>query len=254
MCSCYFCFEEMCSMIRNLNQVSFQGFGNVPPERSQNAKLFEKNDAVSLVLSQDNTVIYSAKADTWVTFDTGISVLSVSQDGENFQHFYLDKPVCIKSGVCFAVSPFMEEATALLYAKEAPELVNEARHYRSKALVEANRVKDAWEDWKVLAQDTRNVYGAEAKYRLAQQLYDAGRFNEVEKEIFEFVDASTPHMYWLARSFILLSDTYVKLDRKLEARQYLLSLEQNYQADDDIAEMIKSRLEKMKDEQQTVTE
>jgi hypothetical protein len=31
-------------------------------------------------------------------------------------------------------------------------------------------------------------------------------------------------------------------------------LEQNYQADDDIAEMIKSRLEKMKDEQQTVTE
>jgi hypothetical protein len=61
-------------------------------------------------------------------------------------------------------------------------------------------------------------------------------------------------MYWLARSFILLSDTYVKLDRKLEARQYLLSLEQNYQADDDIAEMIKSRLEKMKDEQQTVTE
>jgi hypothetical protein len=139
-------------------------------------------------------------------------------------------------------------------AKVAPELVNEARHYRSKALVEANRVQDAWEDWKVLAQDTRNVYGAEAKYRLAQQLYDAGRFNEVEKEIFEFVDASTPHMYWLARSFILLSDTYVKLDRKLEARQYLLSLEQNYQADDDIAEMIKSRLEKMKDEQQTVTE
>jgi hypothetical protein len=84
--------------------------------------------------------------------------------------------------------------------------------------------------------------------------YAKGRFNEVEKEIFEFVDASTPHMYWLARSFILLSDTYVKLDRKLEARQYLLSLEQNYQADDDIAEMIKSRLEKMKDEQQTVTE
>ena len=139
-------------------------------------------------------------------------------------------------------------------AKVAPELVNEARYYRSKALVEANRVQNALEDWEALAKDTRNVYGAEAKYRLAQHLYDAGRLNEVEEEVFEFVDASTPHTYWLARSFILLSDTYVKLDRKLEARQYLLSLEQNYQADDDIAEMIKSRLEKMKDEQQTVTE
>ena len=139
-------------------------------------------------------------------------------------------------------------------AKVAPELVNEARYYRSKAWVEANRVQNALEDWEALAKDTRNVYGAEAKYRLAQHLYDAGRLNEVEEEVFEFVDASTPHTYWLARSFILLSDTYVKLDRKLEARQYLLSLEQNYQADDDIAGMIKSRLEKMKDEQPTVTE
>ena len=108
-------------MIRNLNQVSFQGFGNVPPERTQSAKLFVKNEAVSLSLSQAETVIYCAKADTWVTFDSGISVLSVSHDGENFHHFYLDKPVCIRAGVRFAVSPFMGEATAFLYSKEEPQ-------------------------------------------------------------------------------------------------------------------------------------
>ena len=89
----------MLPMIRNLNQVTFQGFGNVPPERTQSAKLFEKSDAVSLKLSQAATVIFCAREDTWVTFDSGISVLSVSQDGENFQHFYLDKPVCIKPGI-----------------------------------------------------------------------------------------------------------------------------------------------------------
>ena len=108
-------------MIRNLNQVSFQGFGTVPPERTQSAQLFEKSEAVSLTLSQENTIIYCAKADTWVTFDSGISVLSVSHDKENYQHFYLDKPVCIKQGVQFAISPFMGEATAFLYSKEAPE-------------------------------------------------------------------------------------------------------------------------------------
>ena len=108
-------------MIRNLNQVSFQGFGTVPPERTQSAKLFEKSEAVSLTLSQENTIIYCAKADTWVTFDSGISVLSVSHDNENYQHFYLDKPVCIKQGVQFAISPFMGEATAFLYSKEVPE-------------------------------------------------------------------------------------------------------------------------------------
>ena len=108
-------------MIRNLNQGTFQGFGNVPPERTQSAKLFEKSDAVSLRLSQAETVIYRAKADTWVTHDSGISVLSLSHEGETYQHFYLDKPVCIKEGVLFAISPFMGEATAFLYAKEAPE-------------------------------------------------------------------------------------------------------------------------------------
>ena len=118
----FFCCEEMADlMIRNLNQVTFQGFGNVPPERTQSAKLFEKSDAVSLRLSQAETVIYRAKADTWVTHDSGISVLSLSHEGETYQHFYLDKPVCIKEGVLFAISPFMGEATAFLYAKEAPE-------------------------------------------------------------------------------------------------------------------------------------
>ncbi len=110
-------------MIRNLNQVTFQGFGNVPPERTQSAKLFEKSEALSLKLSQTEALIYRAKADTWVSFDSGLSVLSVSRDGEIYQHFYLDKPVCIKPDVLFAVSPFMGEATAFLYAKEAPEQV-----------------------------------------------------------------------------------------------------------------------------------
>ena len=140
-------------------------------------------------------------------------------------------------------------ATAVLAdAKVDPELENEARHYRSKALVEANQLKHAVEDWKILAKDTRNVYGAEAKYRLAQYLFDAGQTAEAEKEVLNYLEVSTPHTYWLARGFVLLSDIYAKLDRKLEARQYLLSLKQNYQADDDIAGMIESRLENLKEE------
>ena len=137
-------------------------------------------------------------------------------------------------------------ATAVLAdAKVTPELEAEARHYRAKALVAANEMKHAVEDWKVLAKDTRNVYGAEAKYRLSQYLFDVGQIAEAEKEVLNYLEVSTPHTYWLARGFVLLSDIYAKLDRKLEARQYLLSLKQNYQADDDIAGMIESRLGKL---------
>ena len=137
-------------------------------------------------------------------------------------------------------------ATAVLSdVKVSPEQENEARHYRSKALVNAGQMQHAAEDWKALAKDTRNIYGAEAKYRLAQYLFDSGKTAEAEKEVLDYLEVSTPHAYWLARGFVLLSDIYTKLDRKLEARQYLLSLKQNYQADDDIAGMIESRLENL---------
>ena len=36
------------------------------------------------------------------------------------------------------------------------------------------------------------------------------------------------------------------MDKKLDARQYLLSLQQNYHNDDDIEGMIQERLEKLK--------
>ena len=101
-------------------------------------------------------------------------------------------------------------------------------------------------DFQTLAKDTRTLYGAEAKYLVARQLYDAEEYAAAEKEILDFIEQSTPHAYWLARSFVLLSDIYIATDKKLDARQYLLSLQQNYQADDDIQQMINERLEKLK--------
>ena len=110
-------------MIRNLNQMTFQGFGTVPPERNQSAKFFDRNAADSWKLSPVEAVICRAKAEVWVTSGTGMSVLSVSKDGENYQDYYLDKPVCIRQDVLFALSPFMGEATAVVYSQEKPEQV-----------------------------------------------------------------------------------------------------------------------------------
>ncbi len=110
-------------MIRNLNQVTFQLFGAVLPERSRDIKELDKNSAEVKTLSKEDILVYHAKSDTWVGCSSGMSVLSVSQDGENFQDFYLDKAVCIRPGIWFCLSPFMGEASCLIYTKEAPEVV-----------------------------------------------------------------------------------------------------------------------------------
>ena len=138
----------------------------------------------------------------------------------------------------------IEETTAALAnAKLAPETAIELRYYRAKAYLAKKKNEAAVEDLIKLANDTRNVYGAEAKYLLAQFYYDIHRYDKVEQEVLDYINVSTPHSYWLARSFILLSDVYVKKEMPIEAKQYLLSLKQSYKANDDIANMIESRLQ-----------
>lgn len=137
-------------------------------------------------------------------------------------------------------------ATDLLAeAKLSPELQNEALYYRAKAYINQKADKKAMDDLQILAKDTRNLYGAEAKYLVAQQLYSTEEYAAAEKVLLDYIDQSTPHAYWLARSFVLLSDVYVAMGKNLDARQYLLSLQQNYHADDDIKSMIDSRLKKL---------
>lgn len=130
-------------------------------------------------------------------------------------------------------------------SKTTNELANEARYYRSRAAAKKGDRALAGQDLTELAKDTRNIYGAEAKYRLAEMHYTAGEYAEAEKVLLDYIEVSTPHAYWLARSFVLLSDVYMKTGRPVEARQYLLSLKQNYHAEDNIAALIEERLAKM---------
>lgn len=131
--------------------------------------------------------------------------------------------------------------------KVSPELANESRYYRSKAAAKKGDRIMAENDLKELGKDTRNIYGAEAKYRLAEMYYVEKQYADAEKVLLDYIEMSTPHAYWLARSFVLLADVYLQTGREIEAKQYLLSLQQNYTAADDIAAMIEERLLKMAD-------
>lgn len=135
-----------------------------------------------------------------------------------------------------------ETATVLANGKLLPETATELRYYRAKAYLAQGKNDTAIEDLRMLSGDTRIVYGAEAKYLLAQLYYDIRQYDNAEKEVIDYISVSTPHSYWLARSFVLLADVYMKSDRYIEAKQYLISLKQSYQAKDDIASMIESRL------------
>ena len=130
----------------------------------------------------------------------------------------------------------------------SPELKREAALHRAKAHLGLGNRDGALEELDLLAEDTRTKEGAEAKYLVAQMMFEDESYDFCEDEINEFIEMSTPHAYWMARSFILLADLYAAQDKTLEAKQYLLSLQNNYEGDDDIADIITERLEKLSNE------
>ncbi|MDD2962195.1 MAG: tetratricopeptide repeat protein [Muribaculaceae bacterium] len=123
----------------------------------------------------------------------------------------------------------------------------EAIFLRASALSTLKRDKEAVNDWSRLAKDPRSLYGAKSAFSLAEHYYNKGSYKEAEKTINSLIDEGTPHQYWLARGFILLSDVYKKQGNNFEAREYLESLKANYPGTDtEIFKMIDERLKSLK--------
>lgn len=128
-------------------------------------------------------------------------------------------------------------------AKTSPDVANEARFYRAKALLKLNRTNEAVQDLQVVAKDARNVFGAESQFLLVETYYKQKAYDKAEKQVIDFMKQGTPHEYWMARSVIALSDVYIAKGDKFQARQYLESLKANYKgSESDIATMINERL------------
>ena len=72
-------------------------------------------------LTQMEASLYRANADTLLTCTGDMCVLSVSKDGQEYQHYYLDKTVSISKDIFFSLSVYKDEVTVTLSAEIQPE-------------------------------------------------------------------------------------------------------------------------------------
>ena len=131
-------------MIGNLNQLSFQRFGIIQSERAQgddsSAGAGEKR---VFPLDADRVPLYISKGSLWLRNHTGMTVLSVSLDGESYQHFYLDKAVCVREGVRFALRNFDEATASVELWGEAPAyggLMGEAANLKNSRKLQIDSI------------------------------------------------------------------------------------------------------------------
>lgn len=92
------------------------------------------------------------------------------------------------------------------------------------------------------AEELRTASGSEAKYLLAQAAFDGNDIEAATSLDNELIQSGTPHMYWLARGIILMSDILRRQGETFTADEYLKSLQQNYTTQDDIQTLIQQRL------------
>ena len=95
-----------------------------------------------------------------------------------------------------------------------------------------------------LADDPSTEEGAEAYYRVVEARYNAGDYDGAQKMVFDMAECGSP--YWHAKIFILLGDTFAKIDNTFQARATYQSIVDGYSPKDDgIVAEAKERISKL---------
>jgi len=128
----------------------------------------------------------------------------------------------------------IEAARRVLITDKVPEEdVRQVRLIMGKSYQAQNLLDAAIVQYRILALDVKNAEGAESKYRVAELLKQQQKLDDAEKTALEFINTGTTHQYWLAKSFILLSDIYLEKGDRFQAKANLQVLFDNYTITDD---------------------
>ncbi len=124
----------------------------------------------------------------------------------------------------------------------------EALYIKAKSYLASSRRDEAFSIVADLAKDVTTEYGAEAAYMLIVDSYDKGEFEDVENKVYALSDAGTPYVYWLAKSFIILGDSFVEREEYEQAKATFQSLMDGYEAsgpEDDVLDNVSMRMKKL---------
>jgi len=121
----------------------------------------------------------------------------------------------------------------LITDKVQEEEIREARMILGKSYQYQNKNDAALVQYRTLALDVKNIEGAESKYLVAKILYSQNKPDDAEETINEFIGSGTPHQYYLAKAFLLLSDIYLAKKDNFQAKANLQSVIANYSITND---------------------
>lgn len=126
----------------------------------------------------------------------------------------------------------------------------EAEFIKAKSCLALSRRDEAYAIFAGLASDPVTPEGAESAYLMILDSYDRGDFAQLETRVYSFSDSSRGQAYWLAKSFLVLGDSFVDRGEYDQAMATFESIRDGYQPSpegDDIADNVSLRISKLKE-------
>lgn len=130
------------------------------------------------------------------------------------------------------------------YDQSSDEDIAKALLYNARVMLLEKKEEPAMKELSLAAQKSQKAVGAEARYRIGQLQYQDKEYDKAQKTAFDVINNMASYDYWVAKSFILLADTYAGKGDKLQAKKTLESVIKNYEEDDDVIPSAKERLQK----------
>jgi TolA-binding protein len=141
----------------------------------------------------------------------------------------------------------------LMSGKLSQDQERKTRFAKAKALQANDRQMLALEEYQKVASEVKSAEGAESKFHIAEIYYQRKDIANAEKVITDFADKTTPHQYWMAKSFLLWADIFREKGDNFQALQTLQSLIDYYEkTDDGIVDQAKEKKRQIS-EKQSVT-
>ena len=135
-------------------------------------------------------------------------------------------------------------------SKSTEAEIREADYIEAKSCLSTNDRSKAFEIFGRLSSKPSTNEGAEAAYMLIQDAYDQGKYDTVEKKVYDFSSKAGGQNYWLAKAFIVLGDSFAEQDNYSQAKATFESILNGYKpaegTTDDVLDNVRMRLSKLK--------
>jgi TolA-binding protein len=95
-----------------------------------------------------------------------------------------------------------------------------------------NKCESALQYFRIAAGLTKSAYGAEARYQIADCLFQGGQLKDAEKAAFEVINKSGSYEDWVTKSYLLLGDIYFSEKDYFNAKATYQSIIENAKIED----------------------